>query len=181
MSNGGNYSTIIAPYFKFKTAVSYCAQSGALTASVSNVPTQFCMAKFDNNDNVGQAGNLEALNNSQAYTNRGICSKYLMKERAPLYGERFTRNGTITIAKSIAVFNELKTKGFLNTRNYFMGYSDAFVNAYQTAPGNYPEFNTLTILQKLFVLQQIDLSVSDHQFYSDFNNATLKYMNTQCL
>ena len=28
---------------------------------------------------------------------------------------------------------------------------------------------------------QIDLAVADHQMYSDYNRATLKFLNTQCL
>jgi hypothetical protein len=139
------------------------------------------MARYDNNENVGAPGNAAALSNSQTISSRGVCSKYFIKEHAPLYAERFARRGDISIAKSAAVFTELKAKGYLNNKNYFIGFSDILVSAYQANPTSFPEINSLTVLQKLFVVEQIDLSVSDHQMYSDYNRATLKFLNSQCL
>lgn len=179
MSNGGNFSAYLSAFYKYKAAVSYCAPAGAV-ALTTQTPLQFCMARFDNNENVGPAGNANALTNSQMITNRGICSKYLIKEHSPLYSERFARRGDITIAKSASIFNELKSKGYLNAKNYFIGFSDALSAAYQASPTSFPELNSLTGLQKLFVIEQIDLSVSDHQMYSDYNKATLKFLNSQC-
>ena len=180
MSNGGNYSAYLSAYYKHKAGVSYCAQAGAVSLTTLT-PLQFCMARYDNNENVGAAGNASALSNSQTISSRGVCSKYFIKEHAPLYAERFARRGDISISKSAALFNELKTKGYLNNKNYFIGFSDALVTAYQSNPTSFPELNSLTVLQKLFVVDQIDLSVSDHQMYSDYNRATLKFLNTQCL
>ncbi len=181
MSNGGNFSSYLSALFSYKAGISYCAPSGAPIATISTTPLQFCMARFDNHENVGPTGNANALANSQTLTSRGICSKYLMQEHSPLYPERFARKGDITIAKSIALFNELKSKGFLNSKNYFTGFSEALTTAYQANPGSFPELNSLTVLQKLTVIEQIDLAVSDHQMFSDYNRATLKFLNTQCL
>jgi hypothetical protein len=180
MSNGGNFSAYLSAYYKHKAAVSYCAQAGAV-ALTTTTPLQFCMARYDNNENVGPTGNAAALSNSQTISGRGVCSKYFIKEHAPLYAERFARRGDITLTKSAAVFNELKAKGYLNSRNYFIGFSDVLVNAYTASPTSFPELNSLTVLQKIYVVEQIDLSVSDHQMYSDYNKATLKFLNTQCL
>ena len=180
MSNGGNYAAYLSAYYKHKAGISYCAQAGAV-AFTTLTPLQFCMARFDNNENVGPTGNAAALSNSQTISSRGVCSKYLVKERSPLYPERFARRGDITLAKSAAVFNELKNKGYINNKNYYNGFSDVLVTAFQTNPPAFPELNSLTTLQKLFVIEQIDLSVSDHQMYSDYNRATLKFLNNQCL
>ena len=181
MSNGGSFSSILSYLYNFKAGVSYCAQMGNVLAQLSNVPFQFCMARFDNNVNVGTAGNTEALSNSTTLTGRGICSKYFIKERAPLYPERFARRGDISIAKSQAVFAELKSKGFLDAKNYFIGFSPAFISAFQANPALFPETGSLTILQVAFMLEQIDLSVSDHQMYSDYNKVTLRFLNQQCM
>ncbi len=180
MSNGGSFSSLLSYAYNFKAGISYCAQMGNLLAQVSTIPFQFCMAKFDNHDNVGQAGNAEALSNSNTLTGRGICSKYLIKERSPLYPERFARRGDINISQSQAVFTELKNKNFLDQKNYFVGFSSSLVDAYQSNPGSFPVLNSLSILQRIFIVEQIDLSVSDHQMYSDFNRATIKFLNTQC-
>lgn len=180
MSNGGNYAAYLSAYYKHKAGISYCAQAGAVSLTTLT-PLQFCMARYDNNENVGPAGNATALSNSQTISSRGVCSKYFIKEHSPLYAERFARRGDITIIKSTAVFNELKSKGYLNNRNYFIGFSDVLVNAYTANPASFPELNSLTTLQKLYVVEQIDLAVSDHHMYSDYNRATLKFFNTQCL
>ena len=168
MSNGGNFSSYLSALFSYKAGISYCAPSGAPIAAISTTPLQFCMARFDNNENVGPTGNTNALTNSQTLTSRGICSKYYILEH-------------ISISQSTAVFNELKTKGFLNNKNYFIGFSDALTTAYQANPTSFPELNSLTVFQKLTVIEQIDLAVADHQMYSDYNRATLKFLNTQCL
>ncbi|HWR33432.1 MAG TPA: hypothetical protein VN451_07905 [Chitinophagaceae bacterium] len=180
MSNGGNFSASLSLMYSYKAGISYCAPAGNPIASVSTIPFQFCMARFDNNENVGPTGNANAFANSQTLTSRGICSKYFMQEHSPLYPERFARKGDITIAKSTAVFNELKTKGYLNNKNYFIGFSDVLTTAYQANPTSFPELNSLNILQKITVIEQIDLAVADHQMYSDYNRATVKFLNTQC-
>jgi len=180
MSNGGNFSSYLSSLFKYKAAISYCAPSGGLIALSSTTPLQFCMARFDNNENVGPQGNANALSNSQTLSSRGICSKYYIKEHCPIYPERFARRGDITLSQSAGVFTELKSKGYLDNKNYFIGFSDVLTNAYNANPSSFPQLNSLTILQKLFVIEQIDLSVSDHQMYSDYNRATLKFFNTQC-
>lgn len=181
MSNGGNFSSYLSALFSYKAGISYCAPSGAPIAAISTTPLQFCMARFDNNENVGPTGNTNALTNSQTLTSRGICSKYYILEHCPLYPERFARKGDISLSKSALLFNELKTKGFLNNKNYFIGFSDALTTAYQANPTSFPELNSLTVFQKLTVIEQIDLAVADHQMYSDYNRATLKFLNTQCL
>ncbi len=180
MSNGGNFSASLSYMFSYKAGISYCAPAGNPVASVSAIPFQFCMARFDNNENVGPAGNANALANSQTLISRGICSKYYMHEHSPLYPERFARKGDIPVAKSAAIFNELKNKNYLDSKNYFIGFSDALVAAYQANPALFPELNSLTVLQKLTVIEQIDLAVADHQMYSDYNRATLQFLNTQC-
>jgi len=181
MSNGGNFSASVSYLFSYKAGVSYCAPSGNPIATVSTIPFQFCMARFDNNENVGPTGNANALTNSQTLTSRGICSKYYVQEHSPLYPERFARKGDITIAQSTSVFNELKSKGFLTNKNYFIGFSDALTTAYLANPTSFPVLNSLNVLQKLTVIEQIDLAVADHNMYSDYNRATLKFLNTQCL
>lgn len=179
MSNGGNFSAYLSYLFNYKAGISYCAQAGA-AAAVTTTPLQFCMARFDNNENVGPAGNAAALSNSQLISSRGICSKFQMQEHSPIYPERFARRSDITTTKSAAIVAELKSKGFLDAKNYFIGFSDALQTAYTANPSSFPELNSLTLLQRFNVLDEIDLAVSDHHFYSDYNRASLKFLNSQC-
>ncbi len=180
MSNGGNFSAALSTIYNYKAGVSYCAPSGGVLAQTTNSPFQFCMARFDNNPNVGPTGNANALSNSQTMTSRGICSKYFIKERSPLYPERFARNGSISIAQSTAVFNELKANHFIDDKNYFIGYSDSLQSVLSAHPSAFPQLSSLNLLQQYFVMVQINLAVSDHQMYSDFNRASIKFLKTQC-
>ncbi len=180
MSNGGAYSAALSAIYRYKAGVSYCAQSAGVVVQTTVTPFQYCMARFDNNENVGQAGNTAALSNSKTLTGRGVCSAYFIKQRSPLYPERFARRGDISITQSMAVFNELKAKNYIDSKNYYIGYSDVLIAAFQSNPTSFPAINSLTAAQRTFMLVQIDLSVSDHQMYSDYNRATLKFLNTQC-
>jgi hypothetical protein len=180
MSDGGFFSNALSYIFNFKAAVQYCAQGSANLMQITSIPTLFCMARFDNNDEVGQQGNADALSFSKSLTARGVCSRYLINERAPLYPERFARSGSVSISQSQAIFNELKSKGYIDNRNYYIGYSDALVHDFETNPANFPVLKTLSIMQLAFVTEQIDISVSDHHIYSDFNKAFVKFLNAQC-
>jgi hypothetical protein len=180
MSNGGAYSVALSAVYKFKTGVSYCAQGASGVIQQTQVPLQFSMARFDSNDEVGAAGNASALASSNSLNARGVCSKFLIKERCPIYPERFARSNDISPAKSIDIFNELKAKGYINNKNYFVGISGALISAYQANPSSFPSISSLSAAQTRFVQNQIDLCVSDHQMYSDYNRATIKFLNTQC-
>lgn len=180
MSNGGFFSSTLSQMFSYKAGISYCAPSGTVVAQTTTVPFQFCMSRFDNNDNVGPQGNADALSNSQTLTSRGICSKYFITEHSPLYPERFARRGDITLTQSTAVFNELKAKGYLDGKNYFIGFSGSLTTAFQANPSSFPAISSLNLLQRAFIIQQVDLAVADHQMYSDYNRVTLKFLNTQC-
>jgi hypothetical protein len=180
MSDGGFFSQAVSYVYNFKAGVQYCAQGSANVAQITSAPTQFCMARFDNNDAVGQQGNADALSFSKSMMARGVCSKYLINERAPLYPERFARSGAISISQSQAIFNELKSKGYMDNRKYYIGYSDKLVNDFKSNPANFPTLKTLTLIQLAFVTEQIDISVSDHHIYSDFDRATVQFLNVQC-
>lgn len=181
MSDGGFFSAALSSYYNFKAGVNYCSQSGPGIISTTNTPIQFCMAANDNNPNVGLAGNATALANYNALLSRGVCSKYFLNPRSSIYPERFSRDGTISTALSISIYNELKSKGFIDNKNYFIGFSDAFLTAFNANRSNFPVINGLTYAQQTSMLAQINLAVADHHMYSDLNRATLKFLNTQCL
>lgn len=180
MSDGGFFSAGLSFIYNFKTSIQYCAQGSPNLIQVTNIPTQFCMAANDNNPSVGPNGNAAAFANASALNKRGVCSKDLINQRSPLYPERFAREGTMDTDQSAAAFNELKSKGYIDNTNYYIGYSDGFISTYGSNPSSFPVFNSLTPAQKQSVLAEINLSVADHHMYSDYNRATLKFLQTQC-
>ncbi len=68
MSDGGAFSAALSYIYHFAAGVSYCAPTGTTVTSASTTPFQFCMAKYDDNAEVGAAGNATALVNSNALT-----------------------------------------------------------------------------------------------------------------
>ena len=180
MSNGGAFSNALSFLYKFKTGVAYCAQGYQIIFNSSTIPFQFCMAKYDNNSEVGSAGNASALTYSQQLTGRGICSKYFSHDKSPVYPERFARLSTISMAVSNALFNELKNNHWLDAKNYIKATSDSLTPKFLASPGTYPTYNSLTIAQRLFVTDQYDEMYAAHQFYTDLNKTTIKFLDSQC-
>lgn len=180
MSDGGFFAGALSYIYNFKAAVQYCAQGSPNLMQTTSVPTQFCMASNDNNPSVGAAGNADALSYSNAMNARGVCSKYYINQRSPLYWERFARDGNISSGVSTDIFNELKSKGFLDSKNYFIGYSDTLISAVQSNPANFPIIKGLTLSQLQSMLSQINIAVADHHIYSDYNKATMHFLDSQC-
>ncbi|HET7116231.1 MAG TPA: hypothetical protein VFI29_07055 [Hanamia sp.] len=180
MSDGGFFSGALSYIYNFKASVQYCAQGSDNLMQTTSIPTQFCMAKNDDNPSVGPIGDADALTYSNAMNARGVCSKYYINQRSPLYPQRFAWSGDIPSTLSTDIFNELQSKGFLDSKNYFIGYSDTLISAVQSNPANFPVIKSLTLSQLQSMLAQINISVTDHHIYSDYNKATIKFLNTQC-
>jgi hypothetical protein len=129
---------------------------------------------------VGATGKADALTNSKGLNSRGVCSKYFINDRSPVYPERFARRPDISAATSMALFNELKNNKWLTDKNYLKANSDSVSKVALANTGVYPTFNTLNLLQRDFVKGQIDVMFAGHQFYSDMNKATIKFLDSRC-
>lgn len=180
MSNGGAFSAMCATYFNWTAAVSYCAQAGNLLASITTVPIQWCMAKYDNHPNVGQAGNAEALANHQTMVSRGICSRYFLFDHSPVYPQRFMRSPTISQTKSANLKTELQNNSLLNANGYLLYATDTIAARILATPLSYPQYLTLSATDKVFMATQVDVMYSAHQFFCDYDKRTLEFFNNQC-
>lgn len=180
MSNGGAFSSSLSWLYRFKSGISYCAQAIKTVFDVSTVSFQFCMAKYDEREEVGPTGNATALTYSQQLIARGVCSKYFLLDKSPVYPERFARISGISIATSTALHNELKSNNWLDAKRYLKAASDSISTIYTASPSLYPTFNSLTALQKYYVNCQIDIMYAGHQFYSDLNKTTIKFFDSGC-
>lgn len=78
MSNGGGFSGSLAETFKFKAAVSYCHPLSASLTPIATTTIQWCMAKYDQHESVGSAGNVQALANYQTLLSRGIPTRHFL-------------------------------------------------------------------------------------------------------
>jgi hypothetical protein len=180
MSNGGAFSSVLSHVFKFKSGVSYCAQAYKVIFDVSTTPFQFCMAKNDERSEVGAAGNADALTYSQGLNGRGVCSKYFINDRSPVYPERFARRPDISITTSTALFKELKNNNWLTGKNFLKALSDSISKVCLANTTVYPTYNSLNLLQRDFVNGQLDVMFAGHQFYGDLNKTTIKFLDSKC-
>jgi predicted esterase len=180
MSNGSSFSGSLSALYKFKAAAGYCAPLTQAVVSNTLTPFLFCMATNDANENVGPAGNASALTQQQAIGGRGICSKYTSHNASPLYAERFARTGDITIAVSTTIFTEFKNAGLLNAKNYFVKTKAEVLTILQSNASAFPTLNGLTASQKASALNQLEVTLADHEFFSDYNRRTINFLNNQC-
>lgn len=180
MSDGGFFAAALSALYGYRAEVNYCSQGSSTVISQTTVPIQFCMARNDENANVGQAGNEEALANALALAARGVCSGFLIKERCPVYPERFARSGQLSLDQSRAVFAELERNGFLDGKDYFIGTADDLSAAVQSHPDSFPVISGLPAGQQTFVTAQVTLSISDHRMYSDYDAAAVAFLEDPC-
>jgi hypothetical protein len=180
MSNGGAFSCTLSSLYTFKLGIAYCAQGYRTIFNTSVIPFQFCMAKYDDQPEVGAEGNAAALTYSQLLTGRGICSKYFLYDKSPAYPQRFARRSDISIATSTAFFNELKTNHWLDAKNYLTVTADSLAPILLANPATYPTYKSFNISQRLFVTDQIDEMYAAHHFFSDLNKTTIKFLISQC-
>jgi hypothetical protein len=137
------------------------------------------MAKYDQNEDVGPAGNAQALENYNTLVRRGIAARYFLLDRSPCYPERFGRSGSISLPISRALFNEFRNNDVLDANDYFLISNLSLVERVKSAPAQFPVMvDSLDSLQRLFVLTQVDVMYAEHSFYSDYNRKTLSFFNS---
>jgi len=180
MSNGGSFSVTFGAAMRWKGVVSYCAPGANIIANTTLTPTMWCMAKYDNNENVGPQGNADALAQHQIMLGRGICTRYFLHDRAPVFAERFERRGDISTAQALAVFQDLQANNCLDPESFLNISGDSIGQLVIASPLNWPGIAALTSLQRGFVREQLSVSFADHQFFGDFNGRTLDFLNHAC-
>jgi hypothetical protein len=178
ISNGAFFSFSLATFLRFNGVTGYCGGGNNMLFRISTTPTQWCMAKYDQNEDVGPAGNAQALENYNTLVRRGIAAQYFLLDRSPCYPERFGRSGSISLPISRALFNEFRNNGVLDANDYFLISNLSLIERVKSAPAQFPVFVSLNESQRLFVLSQVDVTYADHSFYSDYNRKTLSFFNS---
>lgn len=181
-SNGGSASIAVSSYFGFKAGVAYCAAGGAAGSALSatNTPIFFCLEQLDNNSLMGQAGDANAIANSGTLKSKGICSAYFTNIPSPLYPERFARNNVISVALSQQIFAEIKANNLLDSKNHFPGYYTRLTTAIKANPQGFPVTAALNSAQQNVVYEQLNCVTTAHQFFSDHDINTIKFLNNPC-
>ena len=165
MSNGGGFTSKVAYFLGYTAADSYCAQ--ASNGNLSNVPIMGNMAMNDANDNVGTAGNDQALVNFGSAVARGVSASFARNAPAPLNVNRFARITGLTPPDSAAIFQSIKSAGFLDAQD--------FLTAPPSTSGVQNSIPAAYTLYRSPILDQLSATYTEHQFFSDANRRTLTF------
>jgi hypothetical protein len=177
-SNGAFFSFSIGTFLKYNGVAGYCGGGDNRLFTFSDTPAQWCMAKYDSHEEIGPAGNAQALANYNTLASRGIAARYFLLDRSPCYPERFARSGDISLPVSRALFNEFRNTGVLEANDYFRINALSIIDSVRSTPAQFPVLISLNNSQRLFVLNQVDAMYADHGFYSDYNRKTLNFFNS---
>lgn len=180
MSNGGAFSFMCSWLKNFDAGVSYCSQGAQAVANNSTVPFQWCMALHDDHEEVGATGNQNALDNSNTLASHGVCTRYFLQDRSPVYRQRFMRDADVSAARSDSLYNDLAQNNLLDPQGYMLVSSDSLIDLIIASPFSYPGFVGLPISDRLQAFAQIDAMRAGHQFFSDYNRLTLDWLNDLC-
>jgi hypothetical protein len=180
MSNGGGFSAALSFVYKYAGGVSYCAPTSTVVASLSVTPLQFCMAKYDNASEVGPAGDALAQTNSGALTARGVCSPFFLHDRSRVYPQRWARWSGISLSLSGSIYGELKLNHLLDARSYVLLTADSIQARITANPSGYPVMSSLNLVQYTFVTNELDVMYAAHQFFSDYNKTTIRFLEAPC-
>lgn len=180
MSDGGAFSAALSYVYHLTAGVSYCAPTSNIVTGNSNTPLQFCMAKYDNNAEVGPTGDATAQANSSALTGRGICSPFFLHDHSRVYPQRFARWNGISLTLSASIFNELRSNHWLDGRNYLLAASDTITARASSDPAAYPTISSLNAGQLNFVSNELDIMYGAHQFFSDYSKTTIHFLQFPC-
>ena len=99
---------------------------------------------------------------------------------SPVYPQRFMRMPGISAAKSMGVFNELKNNGCLNPKNFLKVAPNDIVALVVANPQNWPILLSLSLAQRDFVSDEVEVMWAAHHFHTDFAAKDLRFINQAC-
>ncbi len=178
MSVGGGYTMGVALSLGFNGWANYCSGGNSAIADSTHIPGLLCPAQNDANREDDIGGNtIKAYQNYLKLQQRGIKSGYLLNTLHPLYPERFARVKGINKTKSITLFNELKSGGWLDSLNRPLLLPDSLEEGIRYT-ALFPEFSAINEDLWKEALYQYRVAYADHEFHSDFTYTTLSFFDS---
>lgn len=175
MSNGGAFAVPCAQALGMKAAVSYCASGRASNASIITIPCLWMMAANDDNENVGTAGNLEAIELARRLRERGVNADAVIRPPHPVYPEIFTRVGA-SESGSRAIVATLRDRGHLDERGVMRSTSDSIAAAVMADPTSYPAIVTQSEVSRTTIVNTLAAAYAEHKFFSDLGKQTITWL-----
>jgi len=179
MSAGAVFSAATSAIWNF-TGVGYCAKAQNTGFEVRLSPFAFRLSRYDDNASYNYPiGLQQAMANAAELESRGICNDLYENDRQPIYPERFARAPGISLANSIAIYNELVANNQIDANGYALN-SEVIQNNILANQAAYPTIVNLYNQGITNWYTQLGASNAEHSFYSDYNAATLDFYADPC-
>jgi hypothetical protein len=155
----------VTGFTDFRAASLYIGQGGppSLVASLVT-PLRFNLAQNDSHPDISNAA---ALAQSAAQNARGVPSEAAVHPPSPLYPGRFARIEGLSVADSTAIFEALRDAGLLDPVGYQL-VAPSQSGWLARIPSRFSAF-------AIPIAEQLNVAYAEHQFFSDYNNATLGF------
>lgn len=168
ISNGGGFAPRVSLFLGFRGTAIYIATSNATIMQNTGSATIWNIMR---NDSTLAPGSVEeAFSNYSILRGRGIRAEYNVLEPSPVFPERFRRIPGLTAADSNAIYDALKSNGFLDRRDLLVqnpntsGWQTVIPSQYS---GNLPD-----------IFDQLKICYTEHQFFSDHNRRTIRFFDS---
>jgi hypothetical protein len=170
MSQGSGFLSLISTVKNYKAAALYCLGGVDQIYDNTTVPTIWNMAKLDITEDPNRL--ITASANYQKLQTRTIPSAYYVNEPSPIFPNRFTIIPGIDANGSAAIYNSLKSAGYINAKGYFT--IDPRVSSvwFSAVPSQYNNSTMLPMID-----DQIYISYTQHKFYKDSDFRTIEFFN----
>jgi len=179
-SAGGAFSTVLTAVLQWQAAVTHCAPGVEVIIEQTQTPLLFSMNSRDNHPDVGLQGNLDAFANFQTLMDHGICTEFYFLRPSPTYPERYKRFPGITTTLSYSIHSELAANGCYDNGGY-LTKAPAEIQADVIAnQSSWPIILSLTVPQRQFVLDQLEVMWPSHHFHTSFMAADFKFISDPC-
>jgi hypothetical protein len=68
----------------------------------------------------------------------------------------------------------------MDGKHYLLAASDTIAARMTAYPSAYPVMSSLNMAQLTFVENELDIMYAAHQFFSDYNKTTIKFIEAPC-
>jgi hypothetical protein len=161
----GLLSGTVTGFTDWRAGALYIGQGGPppLVATLT-VPLRYNLQQNDSHPDISNAA---ALAQYEAQRARGLVSEAALNPPSPLYPKRFMRITDVSAADSADIFEAFRAGGMLDSQGYQRAHPSQS-NWQALLPARFASIETQ-------IRDQLNVAFAEHQFFADFNNATLAF------
>lgn len=177
MSVGGSYTSSLAMALQWNGWVNFCTKGNANIYDSTNIDGFHIPSQHDWNDGADSDESL-AYQNFMRLKNRLPNSVFQLHTRYPLHAQRFKKVAAINANEANNLFNNLKSKGFLNAKEEPIMQSDTLEYVAANFPNQLPAWSALGEDVRKECVYQYRAAFADHELTMDYNFAIYQFFES---